>query len=214
MFVSRSSTPVGPPSALAHRYWFLTNLQLALGRTLMGLHVAMHTTLQPPPPPPSEEPPASNASQGMHRISSGPGSVRTGLYGARGSAGGGGTDIPDELYDTAVPVDVAVSYKAFPWPSVTEDLGAASAAVFFNLLLVRGWGRGGRKGTCPLQRNASHRPTCKFHSLVQHLPGTRSAVRRSMGVRVRLLPRRVLLFHSVTHPMGLAPPSCVQSSAN
>ncbi len=131
------------------RHWFLANLQLALGRTLMGLHVAMHTPpptppTPPSPPPPSDEPPTTSSSQRMpdtaHQTagatSSGPGSARTGMYGTRGSAGGGGTDIPDELYDTAVPVDLVVSYKAFPWPSVTEDLCAACAAVFFNLLLV------------------------------------------------------------------------------
>ena len=40
------------------------------------------------------------------------------------------------------PVDVRVSFKPFPWPAVTEDLGAASAGVLFNLLLVRGRKRG------------------------------------------------------------------------
>lgn len=138
------------PSALAHRYWFLTNLQLALGRTLMGLHVAMHTPPPPPSlPPQSQEPPTTNASQRLPSANIeaaeardlGPGRARTGMYDTRGGAGGGDADIPDELYDSAVPMDVAVSYKAFPWPSVTEDLGAASAAVFFNLLLVS---RGGR----------------------------------------------------------------------
>lgn len=35
-----------------------------------------------------------------------------------------------------VPADVRVRVKPFPWPATVEDLGAASAAAFFNLLLV------------------------------------------------------------------------------
>jgi hypothetical protein len=35
-------------------------------------------------------------------------------------------------------VQFSLGFKPFPWPAVTEDLGAASAAAFFNLLLV--WG--------------------------------------------------------------------------
>jgi hypothetical protein len=34
------------------------------------------------------------------------------------------------------PASVSVRVKAFPWPATLEDLGAASAAAFFNLLLV------------------------------------------------------------------------------
>lgn len=34
------------------------------------------------------------------------------------------------------PATVSVRVKAFPWPATLEDLGAASAAAFFNLLLV------------------------------------------------------------------------------
>lgn len=49
------------------------------------------------------------------------------------------------------PASINIKIKPFPWPARQEDLGAASAAAFFNLLLVyafmaptrvRGGGRG------------------------------------------------------------------------
>jgi hypothetical protein len=36
----------------------------------------------------------------------------------------------------AYPAPLTVKVKPFPWPAKQEDLGAASAAAFFNLLLV------------------------------------------------------------------------------
>ncbi len=36
----------------------------------------------------------------------------------------------------AQPASLEVSIKPFPWPAVTIDLGAAAAALAFNLLLV------------------------------------------------------------------------------
>jgi len=34
------------------------------------------------------------------------------------------------------PAVIRISVRPFPWPSTTEDLGAAAAAAFLNLLLV------------------------------------------------------------------------------
>lgn len=36
----------------------------------------------------------------------------------------------------ALPANLSAKIKPFPWPAKAEDLGAASAAAFFNLLLV------------------------------------------------------------------------------
>lgn len=36
----------------------------------------------------------------------------------------------------SVPANLGVKIKPFPWPAKQEDLGAAAAAAFFNLLLV------------------------------------------------------------------------------
>lgn len=36
----------------------------------------------------------------------------------------------------SVPANLAVKIKPFPWPAKQEDLGAATSAAFFNLLLV------------------------------------------------------------------------------
>ncbi|KXZ53111.1 hypothetical protein GPECTOR_7g1001 [Gonium pectorale] len=108
---------LGNGLSLYRRYWFQANLQLALQRALIGLHVAANAPPPPPQPPPSAPP--SEPAGGSYDA------VRGGL-----------SDASADLFDRAVPANVAVSYKAFPWPAVTEDLGAASAAIFFNLLLV------------------------------------------------------------------------------
>lgn len=62
----------------------------------------------------------------------------------------------------AYPAPLTVKVKPFPWPARQEDLGAASAAAFFNLLLVYAFmaptrvssaeeGRGGRVLGVPRQ---------------------------------------------------------------
>lgn len=52
------------------------------------------------------------------------------------AAGGAATAAGGEPAAPAAPVEVTVRVKPFPWPPRWEDLGAASAAAFLNLLLV------------------------------------------------------------------------------
>ncbi|KAF5833388.1 hypothetical protein DUNSADRAFT_10320 [Dunaliella salina] len=138
---------------LYKQHWFFTNLQLALERSIIGLRRSELWSPPPPSPAPSPSPdpipspspfpapaptPSSEPSSTHQRMldheDAGPGNLGS-------LAGGPINDVTGRSKmagsaSSTYPADVRVSFKPFPWPAVTEDLGAVSAGVLFNLLLV------------------------------------------------------------------------------
>eukprot|EP00983_Pelagomonas_calceolata_P129896 1161645-Pelagomonas_calceolata.AAC.10 len=134
-------------------HWFFTNLQLALERSIIGLRRSELWSPPPPPPSPSPSPtptpspfpfpapapsPSSEPPTSHQRVLDHANTKASRLGGLAGDATDGATDGAQMAGSgsRAYPADVRVSFKPFPWPAVTEDLGAVSAGVLFNLLLV------------------------------------------------------------------------------
>ncbi len=94
-------------------YWFFINLQLSVDRALLGARQGQQW-----PPCMRQPPPQHQLQQQQHEQQ--------------------GKQEKQEVGALAglLPAILDIKLKPFPWPSKAEDLGAASAAAFFNLLLV------------------------------------------------------------------------------
>ncbi len=73
-----------------------------------------------------EHTPEGGAGEQQRPSADDPGGATAGLGGAAAAG----------PYDATLPLPLSVAIKPFPWPAVDQDLGSATAAVFFNLLMV------------------------------------------------------------------------------
>jgi hypothetical protein len=117
--------------------WFQANLQLAVDRAVLGAAAAAAGAIASAS--------LSNHQDEAHVLHTplvgerGPSPGAGRVHGGASSAAAAGAADPAAADDPAAspdPFPLRLSVKPFPWPAVRQDLAAAAAAAFLNLMIV------------------------------------------------------------------------------